>query len=95
MKWIQIGGKYRKTNVAGEAANCSRGCGACCIAPIIHNDDGTIFKRPRERCRYLAEDLTCEIYNDPRKPKECREFTCRNTYPEMRRALERSYMERK
>lgn len=95
MKWIRIGGKYRKTNVTGEASNCSRGCGACCIIPLIHNDDGTIFKRPNTRCIYLTDDLRCEIYNDPGKPKECREFTCRETYSDMRKALERNYRERR
>ncbi len=46
---------------------CS-GCGTCCVAPDI----STLRKPAGERCRHLAESLSCSIYSD--RPAVCRGY---------------------
>jgi hypothetical protein len=52
-----------------------RQCGACCIAPSISTTiPGTCGGKPAgARCRHLAEDHRCGIYEF--RPPVCREYT--------------------
>ena len=50
----------------GEIA-CTR-CGACCVAPDISSLD----KPVGVRCRHLAEDNLCSIYDE--RPDVCRDY---------------------
>ena len=54
---------------------CREQCGACCIglsisSPMPGYPDG---KPAGERCKHLAPDYRCLIYE--RRPKVCRDFT--------------------
>ena len=52
---------------------CRSGCGACCIAPSISSPiPGMPQGKPAGvRCVQLLDDLSCGIFNDPRRPKVC------------------------
>jgi Fe-S-cluster containining protein len=43
-------------------------CGTCCVAPDI----STLGKPVGDRCRHLADDLSCSIY--PQRPAVCRGY---------------------
>lgn len=50
--------------------DCREHCGACCIAPSISSLD----KPANSRCQYLADDYQCTIFNQPNRPKACKNF---------------------
>ncbi len=56
---------------------CRVGCGACCIELSISSSiPGMKGGKPAGvRCIHLLNDYTCAIYNDPRKPEVCNDFT--------------------
>ncbi|WAJ72237.1 YkgJ family cysteine cluster protein [Catenovulum adriaticum] len=56
---------------------CRLGCGACCIAPSISSSiPGMPNGKPAgERCIQLDDNNLCKIFNQPERPKVCREFT--------------------
>lgn len=54
--------------------DCRSGCAACCIAPSITSPipgmpDG---KPAGVTCSQLTDDLRCNIFNSPERPKVCR-----------------------
>ena len=56
--------------------DCRTGCGACCIAlsistPIPGMPEG---KPAGVRCIHLLDNLKCDIFNSPEKPKVCDDF---------------------
>ncbi len=55
---------------------CRPGCGACCIAASISSPiPGMPGGKPAGvRCIHLSDDFRCDLYNDPQRPKVCRDF---------------------
>lgn len=55
---------------------CRPGCGACCIAASISSPvPGMPEGKPAGvRCIHLTDDFRCNLYNDPQRPKVCRDF---------------------
>ncbi|KYK25044.1 hypothetical protein AYK26_02510 [Euryarchaeota archaeon SM23-78] len=61
-----------------ENDSCAR-CGACCIYFDVRNDDGSMHSKAGEICPDLDYDFntniaTCTLYNDKRRPSECKNF---------------------
>jgi uncharacterized protein len=55
---------------------CRAGCGACCIAPSIARP---FYGMPGGKpagvpCVHLAENMSCELFGDPRRPALCDAF---------------------
>ncbi len=55
---------------------CRESCGACCIAPSIRQPffgmpDGKPAGVP---CVHLADDMSCRLFGDSRRPLLCHEF---------------------
>lgn len=53
--------------------DCRSDCGACCIAPSISSPipgmpDG---KPANTRCLHLDQQLRCELFDSPLRPKVC------------------------
>lgn len=55
---------------------CRPACGACCIAPsIVRPYHGMPRgKAAGERCVHLDEQLRCQLFGDPRRPRFCTSF---------------------
>lgn len=55
---------------------CRTHCGACCIAPSITSPiPGMPNGKPAgEPCIQLLSDSSCAIFNDPTRPKVCKDF---------------------
>jgi Fe-S-cluster containining protein len=55
---------------------CRERCGACCIAPSISRPYHGMprGKAAGERCIHLDENLRCQLFADPRRPKFCTTF---------------------
>lgn len=55
---------------------CRSGCAACCIYPSISSPIPEMpnGKPAGVRCIQLADDLTCKIFNSPKRPKVCGGF---------------------
>jgi hypothetical protein len=55
---------------------CREGCAACCIALSISSPIPGLPKgKPAGvRCIHLNDDLRCDIYYSPEKPKVCDDF---------------------
>lgn len=52
---------------------CRSGCAACCIAPSISSPiPGMPHGKPAGvRCIQLADDLRCQLFGLPQRPKVC------------------------
>jgi uncharacterized protein len=61
---------------------CRENCGACCIALSISSAvPGMPGGKPAGvRCVHLLDDYSCNIYNDPGKPKVCDNFTAEKEF---------------
>ena len=60
----------------GVVSGCRPQCGACCIAPSIHQP---FFGMPGGKpagisCVHLSEKMSCTIFDDPRRPDVCSQF---------------------
>ena len=55
---------------------CRDNCGACCIAPSIHQPfAGMHFGKPAGvACVHLGADMRCAIFNSPLRPRACARF---------------------
>lgn len=55
---------------------CRSGCGACCIAPSIHQAfyGMPAGKAAGERCAHLLEDARCALFGRPERPPVCSAF---------------------
>jgi len=58
------------------ALTCRPGCAACCIAPRITSP---LPKLPQGKpagvpCPHLMQDLRCELFGQPERPKVCGDF---------------------
>jgi Fe-S-cluster containining protein len=71
-------GSWRVTGCTNQVKKipCRKGCGACCIAPMISSSlPGLPKGKPAGlRCIHLTQDYLCSIYNNPERPKVCRFF---------------------
>lgn len=52
---------------------CREGCGACCIAPSLTSPiTGMPNGKPKNTpCIQLTDDLRCQIFGEPSRPKCC------------------------
>lgn len=69
--------------------NCREACGACCIMPSISSPIPGMpnGKLAGERCIHLTDELKCQLFNSPDRPKVCIGFkpetlVCGNTRDE-------------
>jgi len=55
---------------------CREHCGACCVAPSISRPYHGMpqGKAAGQRCVHLDENLRCQLFGDPRRPKFCSTF---------------------
>lgn len=55
---------------------CREHCGACCIVPSISSSiPGMPGGKPRGvRCIHLLDDMKCNIFESPLRPKVCNGF---------------------
>ena len=56
--------------------SCRMGCAACCIAPSISSPLPKLpqGKPPGVPCPHLMDDLKCELFGQPERPKVCGDF---------------------
>ncbi|MGB5998440.1 MULTISPECIES: YkgJ family cysteine cluster protein [Marinomonas] len=56
---------------------CRSHCGACCTAPSISSPIPGMpnGKAAGQACIHLLTDYRCAIFNDPSRPKVCRDFS--------------------
>jgi uncharacterized protein len=56
--------------------NCREACGACCIMPSISSPIPGMpnGKYAGVRCIHLTEDLKCQLFNSPDRPRVCISF---------------------
>jgi Fe-S-cluster containining protein len=62
--------------MVASAMECRPGCGACCIAPSIHEPfpgmpDG---KPAGVACVHLQDDARCGLWGHPDRPRTCADF---------------------
>ncbi len=58
------------------ALTCRMGCAACCTSPSISSP---LPKMPQGKpagvpCPHLMDDLRCELFGKPERPKVCSDF---------------------
>ena len=65
-----------KPNQSLQIHQCRSNCGACCIAPSISSPIPSMpnGKPVNVRCVNLSDDLLCNIFNHPNRPKVCENF---------------------
>ena len=58
------------------AVECRKGCGACCIAPLIKEPFFGMpnGKKAGERCAHLNDDNLCRLFGRPERPAFCESF---------------------
>jgi len=61
---------------ASNKMQCRMGCGACCIAPSISSVSPKMphGKPAGVRCLHLTNENSCELFNQPTRPKVCSDF---------------------
>ena len=59
-----------------EFIKCRSNCGACCIVPSISSPLPGMPKGKIAgvRCTHLTDDLKCNIFHSPLRPKVCNGF---------------------